>query len=66
MGGFGGEVRAKTPDEAWATFNKEVRPEAEERFGLILEAPQNREAAFKAMRQDLKMHCWVLDYYFSK
>ena len=66
MGGYGGEVRAKTPDEAWAKFNNEVRPEAEERFGLFLEAPQNREAAYKAMRQDWKTHCWILDYYFSK
>jgi hypothetical protein len=66
MGGFGGEVRAKTPDETWTKFDEEVRPEVEQRFGLFLEAPLNREAAFKAMWQDLKTHCWVLDYYFSK
>ena len=66
MGGFGGEVRAKTPDEAWTKFDKDVRPEVEERFGLFLETPVNREAAFKAMWQDLKTHHWVLDYYFSK
>ena len=47
-------------------FDKEVRPEVEERFGLFLEAPLNREAAFQAMWEDLKTHCWVLDYYFSK
>jgi hypothetical protein len=66
MGGFGGEVRADTRDEAWMKFDKEVRPEVEERFGLFLEAPLNREAAFQAMWEDLKTHCWVLDYYFSK
>jgi hypothetical protein len=66
MGGFGGEVRAKTPEEAWVIFEKEVRPEAEDRFGLFLEAPVNREAALKSMWQDPKAHCWVLDYYFSK
>jgi hypothetical protein len=47
-------------------FGKEVRPEVEDRFGLFLEASPNREAAFKAMRQDLKAHFWILDYYFSK
>lgn len=66
MGGFGGEVRAKTPDEAWTKFENEVRPEVEERFGLFLEAPLNRECALKTMWQDRKTHCWVLDYYFSK
>jgi hypothetical protein len=43
-----------------------ARPEVEERFGLSLEAPQNREAAFKAMWQDQTTHYWVLDYYFAK
>jgi hypothetical protein len=66
MGGIGGEVRAKTPDEAWIKFDEVVRPEVEERFGLSLEAPQNREAAFKAMWQDQTTHYWVLDYYFAK
>jgi hypothetical protein len=66
MGGFGGEVRASTRNEAWIKFETEVRPEIEERFGLFLEAPLNREAAFKTMREDPKAHCWVLDYYFSK
>lgn len=66
MGGFGGEVRARTPDEVWMKFEKEVRPEVEERFGLFLEAPQTREAAFRNMWQDTNAHCWVLDYYFSK
>jgi hypothetical protein len=53
-------------DDAWMKFGKEVRPEVEDRFGLFLEASLNREAAFKAMRHDLKAHCWVLDYNFSK
>lgn len=66
MGGFGGEVRARTPDEAWTKFNDEVRPEAENRFGLFLEAPLTRDAAFRAMWEDPKSHSWVLDYYFSK
>ncbi len=66
MGGVGGEVRARTAEEAWLKFDKEVRPEVEERFGLYLEAPLNREEAFKTMRQDQKTHYWVLDYYFSK
>lgn len=43
-----------------------ARPEVEERFGLFLEAPRNREAAFKAMWQNEKTRCWVLDYYFGK
>ncbi len=66
MGGIGGEVRAKTPDEAWTKFDEVVRPEVEERFGLSLEAPRNREDAFQSMWQDQNTHCWVLDYYFSK
>jgi hypothetical protein len=66
MGGFGGEVRAKTADEAWRKFENEVRPAVEERFGLFLETPVTREAAFKTMWQDTNTHCWVLDYYFSK
>jgi len=66
MGGIGGEVRAKTQDEVWTKFQLEVRPEVEERFGLFLEAPESREAAYRTMWQDPKSHWWVLDYYFSK
>ena len=66
MGGFGGEIRAQTPDEAWVKLQKEVRPEIEGRFGLYLEAPLCREAALKFAREDQGAHCWVLDYYFSK
>jgi hypothetical protein len=66
MGGVGGEVRAKTQDEVWTKFEKEVRPEVEERFGLFLEAPESREVAYRTMWQDPKSHWWVLDYYFSK
>jgi hypothetical protein len=66
MGGFGGEIRAKTRDEAWIKLEREIRPEIEDRFGLFLEAPATKEAAFKSMRQDPRCHCWVLDYYFSK
>jgi hypothetical protein len=66
MGGFGGEIRAQTPDEAWLKLEQEIRPEIEERFGLFLEAPLSREAALKSAREDQARHCWVLDYYFSK
>jgi hypothetical protein len=66
MGGFGGGVRANTPDEARTKFEKEVPREVEKRVWLSPEAPLDREAALKAMWQDLKTHCWVLDYYFSK
>jgi len=66
MGGVGGEVRARTPDEAWTKFEKEVRPELEERFGLFVDSPHTREDADQAMRQDPKSQFWVLDYYFSK
>lgn len=44
----------------------EIRPEAEEPFGLFLAAPLTREQAFNSIRQDLLTHAWVLDYYFSK
>ena len=66
MGGLGGEVRAETREEAWSKFEKEVRPEIENRFGLFLEAPLSREAAIESMWQDQERHSWVLDYYFSK
>jgi hypothetical protein len=66
MGGFGGEIRGKSPEEAWAKLEGEVRPEIEERFGLFLEAPLTREAALRSAWQDQTTHCWVLDYYFSK
>ena len=66
MGGFGREVRAKTPEEARTKIEKEVRPEVEKRIWLSPVAPFDREAALKAMWQDLKTHGWVLDYYFSK
>jgi hypothetical protein len=65
VGGIGGEVRARTQEEVWTKFEKEVRPEVEERFGLFLEAPQTREAAYERMWQDPKSAWWVLDYYFS-
>jgi hypothetical protein len=66
MGGLGGEVRAKTQDEVWVKFEKEVRPDVQERFGLFLDAPLTREEAYQTMWEDAKAHCWVLDYYFSK
>jgi hypothetical protein len=66
MGGIGGEVRARAPDEVWAKFDQEVRPEIEERFGLILDAPLTRETAYQTMWHDAKSDWWVLDYYLSK
>jgi len=66
MGGYGGEVRARSPEELWDKFVREIRPDAEERFGLFLEAPVDREQAFRAMRQDAESKFWVLDFYFSK
>jgi len=47
-------------------FDGEVRSEIEERFGLFLEAPLTREAAYKKMWKDEKSGDWVLDYRFSK
>jgi hypothetical protein len=66
MGGFGGQVRAKTSDEARTKFEKEVPREVQKRVWLSPVAPLDREAALIAMRQDLKTDGWVLDYYFSK
>lgn len=66
MGGLGGEVRAATREEAWIKFEKEVHSHIEERFGLFLEAPLTREAAFRNMWKDGETGGWVLDYYFSK
>lgn len=66
MGGFGGEIRANTPEQAWRKFDEEIRPEVEERFGLFVEAPLSHEAALLSAREDPITHTWVLDYYFSK
>lgn len=66
MGGIGGEIRAKTQEEAWTTLHEEVQPQVEEAFGLFLEAPLTREAAYTIMRQDPSTRDWVLDYHFSK
>jgi hypothetical protein len=65
VGGLGGEVWAKSPSEAWAKFEREVRPEIERRLGLFLESPRTREDAMKSMWQDPDSHAWILDYYFS-
>jgi hypothetical protein len=66
MGGIGGEIRAKTREEAWTEFDERIRPKIEDRFGLFLEEPSTQEAAWEAMWQDPKSHWWVLDYYFTK
>jgi hypothetical protein len=66
MGGLGGEVRAPTQDEAWAKFESEIRFQIEERFGLFLDAPLTREAAYRKMWRDEESNSWVLDYHFSK
>ena len=66
MGGLGGEVRGTTQEEAWKTFEKEIRSQIEERFGLFLDAPLTREAAFRNMWRDEKSGFWTLDYHFSK
>jgi hypothetical protein len=66
MGGFGGEVRGATQDEAWAKFVTEVRDQIEERFGLFLDAPLTREAAYQQMWKDNNSGSWVLDFHFSK
>jgi hypothetical protein len=66
MGGFGGEIRARTPEEAWSKFEEEVCPEVEEQFGLFPDSPLSREAAFNTIWQDPQSHWWVLDYYFTK
>jgi len=62
MGGIGGEVRARTREEAWTEFNERIRPEIEDRFGLFLAAPLTREAALEAMWQDPRSCLWVLNY----
>jgi hypothetical protein len=66
MGGIGGEIRAQTQAEAWMKFENEVRSQIEEGFGLFLEAPLTREAAYQRMWKDEKSGTWVLDYRFSK
>jgi hypothetical protein len=66
MGGLGGEVRAATQDEAWTRFENEIRSQIEERFGLFLDAPLTREAAFRKMWRDEKSGAWILEYHFSK
>jgi hypothetical protein len=66
MGGIGGEIRAATQAEAWMKFEKEVRSQIEDEFGLFLEAPLSREAAYGNMWKDEKSGSWVLDYRFSK
>ena len=66
MGGYGGEIRALSREAAWAKFDQEIRPEAEERFGLFPVAPLSREGAFHSVWQDPETHAWVLDFYFPK
>jgi hypothetical protein len=66
MGGLGGEVRGATQEEAWRTFDNEIRSQVEERFGLFLDAPLTREAAFSNMWRDEKTGSWILDYQLSK
>jgi hypothetical protein len=66
MGGLGGEVRGATQEEAWTKFDKSIRSQVEDEFGLFLDAPLTREAAYKKMWKDNKSESWVLDYYFSK
>jgi len=66
VGGVGGEVRAATREEAWEKFEREVREEVEERFGLFLDAPLTREAAMRKMWRDEDSGSWVLEYHFSK
>jgi hypothetical protein len=66
MGGLGGEVRGATQEEAWTAFENEIRSQIEERFGLFLDAPLTREAAYQKMWKDEKSGAWILDYHFSK
>ncbi|MFZ0619775.1 MAG: hypothetical protein WAM01_13895 [Candidatus Acidiferrales bacterium] len=66
MGGISGEIRANTQSEAWTKFEDEVRSQVEDKFGLFLEAPLTREAAYRGMWKDEKSGAWVLDYRFSK
>jgi hypothetical protein len=66
VGGLGGEVRGVTQEEAWKTFESQIRSQIEERYGLFLDAPLTREAAFTKMRRDEKSGSWILDYHFSK
>ena len=59
-------MRGRTQDEAWKFFENEIRSQIEERFGLFLDAPLTREAAFRQMWRDEKSGSWILDYHFSK
>lgn len=59
-------MRGATREEAWTTFENEIRSQIEERFGLFLDAPLTRDAAFGKMWRDEKSGSWVLDYHFSK
>jgi hypothetical protein len=47
-------------------FREEVRSQIEDQFGLFLEAPLTREAAYENMWKDEKSGAWVLDLRFSK
>ena len=66
MGGLGGELPGKTQDEVWTKFEEQIRPQVENEFGLFLDAPLAREAAYRQMWQDKLSGTWVLEYYFSK
>ena len=66
MGGFGGDLRGKTKSEVWTKFEQQIRPHVENEFGLFLEDPLAREAAYRQMWKDEISGNWVLDYYFSK
>ena len=65
IGGVGGEVRAAIQAEVWTKFEEAVRSRIEEQFGLFLEAPLTREAAYEKMWRDEKSGAWVLDFRFS-
>jgi hypothetical protein len=66
VGGLGGEVRGKTKHETWTKFEQQIRSQVENNFGLFLDAPLDREAAYRKMWKDEISGSWVLDFYFSK
>lgn len=66
MGGFGGEVRARSQREVWNKFEQYIRPQVVEQYGLFLEGPLTKEDAYRSMHYDALHGSWVLGFYFSK
>jgi hypothetical protein len=65
VSGAATEIKVEEQESEWGR-GEEIRSQIEERFGLFLDAPLAREAAFKKMWRDEKSGSWILDCHFSK